>query len=67
MVICNFVPVERRDYRIGVPQKGRYKLIFNTDAVEFGGSGISEKSFKSVQIKQIYFERFEKICEISVT
>ena len=25
------------------------------------------KSFKSVQIKQIYFERFEKICEISVT
>ena len=25
------------------------------------------KSFKFVQIKQIYFERFEKICEISVT
>jgi len=25
------------------------------------------KSFKSKQIKQIYFERFEKICEISVT
>ena len=26
-----------------------------------------EKSFKSIQIKQIYFERFEKICQISVT
>ena len=45
--MCNFVPVERRDYRIGVPFKGRYKLVFNTDAVEYGGSGITEKSFKS--------------------
>ncbi len=50
ITVCNFVPVERRDYRIGVPAKGRYKLVFNTDAVEFGGSGITEKSFKSDSI-----------------
>jgi len=50
IAVCNFVPVERRDYRIGVPFKGKYKLVFNTDAVEFGGSGITEKSFKSESI-----------------
>ena len=45
--MCNFVPVERRDYRIGVPAKGTYKVVFNSDAAEFGGAGLSEKSYKS--------------------
>ena len=50
IAVCNFVPVERRNYRIGVPFKGRYKLVFNTDAVEFGGSGVTEKTFRSDSI-----------------
>ena len=50
IAVCNFVPVERKNYRIGVPHKGRYKLVFNTDAVEFGGSGVTEKNFKSVSV-----------------
>jgi 1,4-alpha-glucan branching enzyme len=56
IAVCNFVPVERRDYRIGVPQKGKYKLIFNTDAVEFGGSGITESSFKSDKVPMHGFD-----------
>lgn len=39
IVICNFTPVVRHDYRIGVPA-GKYREIFNSDAAEFGGSGI---------------------------
>lgn len=40
IAVCNFVPVTRTDYRIGMPFEGTYAEIFSTDAVEFGGSGI---------------------------
>lgn len=39
LFICNFTPVERADYRVGVPQKGVYKLVLNGDDVQYGGSG----------------------------
>ncbi|HUA82487.1 MAG TPA: 1,4-alpha-glucan branching protein GlgB [Bryobacteraceae bacterium] len=37
---CNFTPVVRRDYRIGVPRAGVYREIFNSDAEMFGGSNV---------------------------
>jgi 1,4-alpha-glucan branching enzyme len=40
VIVCNFTPVPRENYRIGVPQPGRYCERINTDAVEYGGSGI---------------------------
>jgi 1,4-alpha-glucan branching enzyme len=40
MFCCNFTPVPREKYRFGVPQKGFYQEIFNTDAEMFGGSNM---------------------------
>ena len=40
VVVCNFTPVPRADYRIGVPRLGRYRERINTDATEYGGSGV---------------------------
>ncbi|MFZ5971742.1 MAG: 1,4-alpha-glucan branching protein GlgB [Bacteroidota bacterium] len=40
IVICNFTPEVRYDYRIGVPVRGHYKEIFNSDDMKFGGSGV---------------------------
>ncbi|MCM1314620.1 MAG: 1,4-alpha-glucan branching protein GlgB [Muribaculaceae bacterium] len=57
IIVCNFVPVERKDYKIGVPKKGRYKVIFNTDATEFGGTGVTEKSFRSEKTAMHGFEQ----------
>jgi len=38
--ICNFTPVVRRGYRIGVPGGGRYAEALNTDDPRYGGSGV---------------------------
>ncbi|MCR5834598.1 MAG: 1,4-alpha-glucan branching protein GlgB [Selenomonadaceae bacterium] len=51
IVVCNFTPEVRHDYRIGVPTRGSYVEVFNSDAKEFGGSGVSNQtSLKSQEI-----------------
>ena len=40
IVVLNFTPVERRGFYVGVPKKGKYEEIFNSDAKEFGGGGL---------------------------
>ncbi len=47
IVICNFCPVRREGYRIGVPVHGRYTQIFSSDAMEFGGSGEDNGTVRS--------------------
>ena len=39
-VVANFTPLVRHRYRVGVPRPGRYVEVFNSDATEFGGSGV---------------------------
>ena len=39
VVVCNFTPMARLDYRIGVPRAGELKEVFNSDAEVFAGSG----------------------------
>ena len=38
LFICNFTPVAYEEYEIGVPCKGTYKEILNSNSVEFGGT-----------------------------
>ena len=40
LVVCNFTPTPHTEYRLGVPQKGYWKEILNSDAREYGGSGL---------------------------
>jgi 1,4-alpha-glucan branching enzyme len=39
LVVCNFTPVTRHDYRLGVPQAGQWAEVLNSDAAVYGGSG----------------------------
>ena len=39
LVVCNFTPVVRNNYRVGVPRAGFWRETLNTDATDYGGSG----------------------------
>ena len=39
LFVCNFTPVVRANYRVGVPQHGSWNEILNSDAPLYGGSG----------------------------
>lgn len=41
VVVCNFTPVPRKDYRLGVPVAGAWTELLNTDAAVYGGSGVT--------------------------
>jgi 1,4-alpha-glucan branching enzyme len=39
LFVCNFTPMVRQNYRVGVPSGGSWKEVLNSDAVLYGGSG----------------------------
>jgi 1,4-alpha-glucan branching enzyme len=43
IVICNFTPVIRDNYRIGAPAGGFYREVLNTDAEFYGGSNVGNQ------------------------
>jgi 1,4-alpha-glucan branching enzyme len=49
IVICNFTPVVRENYRIGIPKKGELIELFNSDAKLFGGSGVQQSGKLKVE------------------
>ncbi len=57
IAVCNFVPVGREHYRIGVPHEGTYTLVFDSDATAFGGSGTASKKVKSEEVGMHGFEQ----------
>ena len=46
LIACNFDAVDRSDYKIGVPKRGKYKEIFNTGSTAFGGLGFVNSKLK---------------------
>ena len=50
LFVCNFTPVERKDFRVGVPKKKQYKLILNSADPKYGGNFEAEDTvFKAVK------------------
>ena len=47
LVVCNFNPVLRKDYQMGVPNPGSYKEILNSDDKKYGGTGVTNGTVKA--------------------
>ncbi len=57
IVVCNFCPVKRTNYRIGVPKDGTYKCVFSSDKSIYGGKGTRLMPVKSKNIPMHGYEQ----------
>ncbi|MCR5150603.1 MAG: 1,4-alpha-glucan branching protein GlgB [Clostridiales bacterium] len=62
--VCNFTPVTRRSYRIGVPKRGSYKVVFSSASPQYGGKG--ESTALSVKAEKIPSHGFDYSISIDI-
>jgi len=53
LVVCNFTPVVREDYRLGVPRLGAWRELLNSDSEYYGGSNVGNHGV--VEAEQVPF------------
>ena len=63
IIACNFTPVPRENYRIGIPKSRKLTEVFNSDATVYGGSGITNGSAK---VSKTPWHAFEHSIEVSL-
>ncbi|MDF2486041.1 MAG: glgB [Herbinix sp.] len=64
LVVVNFTPVERMDYRIGVPKVKSYQEIFSSDNTSFGGNGY--ENLKLVKVEKLPCHGYEQSVTLSL-
>ena len=64
VAVCNFTPVLRTDYKIGVPDADGYELVFNSDSVKFGGTG--ERLKKNYTVNKGAMHGFDNFIELKL-
>jgi 1,4-alpha-glucan branching enzyme len=64
IAVCNFTPEVRVGYRIGVPDKGAYVEVFNSDLEEFGGSGVKNEG--DLLVQDVAWHNREQSIELRV-
>ncbi|MCR5215328.1 MAG: 1,4-alpha-glucan branching protein GlgB [Lachnospiraceae bacterium] len=64
VVVANFTPISRANYKIGVPHPGKYKEVFNSDREKYGGLGIVNPRLKVAKKEEC--DGFEDSIRIKV-
>ncbi len=63
IVVLNFTPVVREQYRIGVPEAEHYREIFNSDSIYYGGSNVSNGT--AIPVENI--SHMNQPCSVTLT
>lgn len=63
LCVVNFAPVKREGYRIGA-EAGKYKEVFNTDRIEYGGTGAGNPS--SVMTEEVPMHGYEDSVSLTI-
>ncbi len=63
IVACNFTPIPRENYRIGVPKSGKLKEILNSDDEKYGGTGTKNSN---ITVSKTPWHGFDKSIEITI-
>ncbi len=58
LVICNFTPVPRVDYKVGVPSGGYWRELLNSDGKEYGGSGVGNSGGVEAKAEPVHGRPF---------
>lgn len=64
IAVCNFVPVTREDYKIGVPYAGTYAEVFTSDKKSYGGTGITNG--KNIEAENVPMHGFDQSISLTL-
>jgi 1,4-alpha-glucan branching enzyme len=62
--VCNLTPVVRSGYRLGLPTKGTWRELLNSDGREYGGSGVGNKG--SVEAEERPWHGFDYSATVTL-
>ncbi|MBA3916152.1 MAG: alpha amylase C-terminal domain-containing protein, partial [Acidobacteriales bacterium] len=58
LIVCNFTPVIRDAYEVGVPSGGFWRELLNSDAKEYGGSGVGNMGGRTAEERPVHGRPF---------
>ena len=64
IIACNFTPILRLNYRVGIEKAGKLKEIFNTDDQKYGGSGSTNNN--ALKVESIPWHGNKKSMELDI-
>ena len=62
--ICNFTPVARSGYRVGLPRPGTWREVVNTDAIDYSGSGVGNTGVVAATDEAWHGRRWSAVMDL---